>query len=226
MTLALLDPPCPPAMVQTTTAETTLLAALRTGDEAAFVELVERYHGPLKRLARRLGATDAVAEEIVQETWLGALRGLDGFEERSSLKTWLFRILTYQARDRAAREKRSVPFSSLAHGGEGGEDAGPVVDPDRFQGKDGRWPEHWATPPRPWSQPHARLAAMEAREKIRGALATLPPRQQVVVALRDADGLTSAEVCEVLEISEANQRVLLHRGRAAIRNMLEEYIDG
>ena len=225
MTLALLDPPCPAAMAQTTTAEDTRLIALRNGDETAFVELVERYHGPLKRLARSLGATDSVAEEIVQETWLGALRGLDRFEERSSLKTWLFRILTYQARDRAAREKRSVPFSSLARGGEG-DDAGPVVDPDRFQREDGCWPEHWATPPRPWSQPHVRLAAMEAREQIRNALATLPPRQQVVVALRDADGLTSAEVCEVLEISEANQRVLLHRGRAAIRNALEEYIDG
>ena len=223
MTLALLDPPCPPLMVQTTTAENTLLAALRNGDEAAFVELVERYHGPLKRLARRLGATDSVAEEIVQETWLGALRGLDRFEERSSLKTWLFKILTYQAHDRAAREKRSVPFSSLARGE--GDDAGPVVDADRFQGEDGTWPEHWATPPRPWSQPHVRLAAMEAREHIRDALATLPPRQQVVVALRDADGLTSAEVCEVLDISEGNQRVLLHRGRAAIRNVLEEYID-
>jgi RNA polymerase sigma-70 factor, ECF subfamily len=226
MTTALLEPPCPLGMVQTTTAESILLTALRNGDETAFVELVERHHGPLKRLAVTFGATDSVAEEIVQETWLAALRGLDGFEERSSLKTWLFRILTYQARDRATREKRSVPFSSLARAGEGADEAGAVVDPERFQGEDGCWPEHWATPPRPWSQPHVRLAAMEAREQIRNALATLPPRQQLVVALRDADGLTSAEVCEVLEISEANQRVLLHRGRAAIRNVLEEYIDG
>jgi RNA polymerase sigma-70 factor (ECF subfamily) len=212
-------------MVQTTTAESSLLTALRNGDETAFVELVERYHGPLKRLARTFGATDSVAEEIVQETWLAALRGLERFEERSSLKTWLFRILTYQARDRAVREKRSVPFSSLARDSEAG-DVGSVVDPDRFQGADGSWPEHWATPPRPWSQPHERLAAMEAREQIRQALATLPPRQQLVVALRDADGLTSAEVCEILDISEANQRVLLHRGRAAIRNALEEYMNG
>ena len=212
-------------MVQTTTAESMLLTALRNGDEAAFVEFVERYHGPLKRLARSLGASESVAEEIVQETWLGALRGLDRFGERSSLKTWLFRILTYQARERAARERRSVPFSSLARAEEGDDYAGPAVDPDRFQGEDGTWAEHWAVPPRPWSQPHVRLAAMEAREQIRNALATLPPRQQLVVALRDAEGLTSAEVCEVLEISEANQRVLLHRGRAAIRSVLEEYID-
>ena len=223
--MLLLDSAGPPARTVATTAdETRLLNALRDGDETAFADLVDRYHGPLKRLARTFGATDAVAEEIVQETWLGALQGLDRFEERSSIKTWLFTILKNQARHRAAREKRSVPFSSLAGDREG--DDGPVVDPGRFQGDEGCWPNHWAAPPRPWSQPHLRLAAIEAREQIRGALAGLPPRQQLVVALRDVEGLTSDEVCEVLEISEANQRVLLHRGRAAIRNLLEEYVDG
>jgi RNA polymerase sigma-70 factor (ECF subfamily) len=214
----------PPRTIATTADETRLLNALRDGDETAFAELVDRYHGPLKRLARTFGATDAVAEEIVQETWLGALQGLDRFEERSSIKTWLFSILKNQARLRAAREKRSVPFSSLA--GDGEEDDSPVVDPGRFQGDDGCWPDHWAAPPRPWAEPHLRLAAIEAREQLRGALAGLPQRQQLVVALRDVEGLTSDEVCKVLEIGEANQRVLLHRGRAAIRTRLEEYVDG
>jgi RNA polymerase sigma-70 factor (ECF subfamily) len=210
-------------MVATTADETHLLTALRDGDETAFTELVNRYHAPLKRLARSFGATEAVAEEIVQETWLGALQGLDRFEERSSLKTWLFTILKNRARHRAAREKRSVPFSSL---GSDVEDEGPVVDPGRFQDNDRCWPDHWAAPPRPWSDPHLRLTSIEARAKLRGALAGLPPRQQLVVALRDVEGLTSGEVCEVLEISEANQRVLLHRGRAGVRNLLEEYVDG
>jgi RNA polymerase sigma-70 factor (ECF subfamily) len=225
VTLLLLDlARSPPWTITTTADETRLLNALRDGDETAFADLVDRYHGPLKRLARTFGATDAVAEEIVQETWLGALQGLDRFEERSSIKTWLFTILKNQARRRAAREKRSVPFSSLAGNGE--EDHSPVVDPGRFQGDDGCWPDHWAAPPRPWSEPYLRLAAIEEREQLRGALAGLPPRQQLVVALRDVEGLASDEVCEVLEISEANQRVLLHRGRAAIRTMLEEYVDG
>ena len=213
----------PPLTIPTTADETRLLSALRDGDETAFTELVERYHGPLKRLARTFGATDAVAEEIVQETWLGALKGLDRFEERSSIKTWLFTILENQARRRAGRERRSVPFSSLA--GEDEDHDSPVVDPGRFQGNDRCWPDHWAAPPRPWSEPHLRLAAIEAREQLRGALAGLPPQQKLVVALRDVEGLASNEVCEVLEISEANQRVLLHRGRAAIRTLLEEYVD-
>jgi len=212
-----------PRTIATTADETRLLNALRDGDESAFADLVERYHGPLKRLARTFGATDAVAEEIVQETWLGALQGLDGFEQRSSIKSWLFTILQNQARRRAAREKRSVPFSSLA--GDDEDDDSPVVDPGRFQGDDRCWPDHWAAPPRPWSEPHLRLAAIEAREQLRRALAGLPPKQQLVVALRDVEGLASDEVCEVLEISEANQRVLLHRGRAAIRTLLEEYVD-
>jgi RNA polymerase sigma-70 factor (ECF subfamily) len=212
----------PPRTITTTADETRLLTALRGGDETAFADLVDRYHGPLKRLARTFGATEAVAEEIVQETWLGALKGLDRFEERSSIKTWLFTILKNQARHRAAREKRSVPFSSLAGGDE--DDNGPVVDPGRFQGDEGCWPDHWAAPPRPWSEPHLRLAAIEAREQLRGALAGLPPQQRLVVALRDVEGLASDEVCEVLEISEGNQRVLLHRGRAAIRTLLEDYV--
>ena len=203
--------------------DASLMTALRGGDEDAFTQLVARYHGSLKRLARSFGAADAVAEEIVQETWLGALEGLDGFEERSSLKTWLFGILKNQARRRAERERRTVPFSSLAGAAE---DDGPVVDALRFQGQDGCWPDHWALPPRPWEDAERRLAAMEVRGLLRAAIADLPPRQRAVVALRDVEGLSSDEVCELLELSEGNQRVLLHRGRAALRNDLEGYIDG
>src|SRR5215207_6430131 len=131
--MLLLDSAGPPARTVVTTAdETRLVTALKDGDETAFAELVNRYHAPLKRLARSFGAVDAVAEEIVQETWLGALNGLDGFQQRSSIKTWLFTILKNQARQRAAREKRSVPFSSLEREDE--DDDGPVVDPGRFQG--------------------------------------------------------------------------------------------
>jgi len=184
---------------------------------------VNRYQGPLKRFARTFGATDAVADEIVQETWLGLLQGLDRFEERASLKSWLFTILKNRAIARATREKRSVPFSSFAR--EGADRAEPPVDPSRFQGEDGNWPGHWAVAPRPWEEPHRRLASMEARTEIRHAMASLPERQQVVVALRDVEGMTSEEVCELLDISEVNQRVLLHRGRSAIRNVLEGYVD-
>lgn len=200
-----------------------MLSALRDGDESAFAELVRRYHGSLKRVARSFGAGESVAEEIVQETWLGMLRGLDRFEQRSSLKTWLFGILKNQARGRAARERRSVPFSAL---GEGEEADRPSLEPGRFQGADGTWPNHWATPPRPWEDPHRRLASLELREHLRRALAALPERQRVVVTLRDVEGLDAAEVSELLEVSEGNQRVLLHRGRAAVRNALEELIDG
>jgi RNA polymerase sigma-70 factor (ECF subfamily) len=224
VTAALLDSPCSQAgTVPLTTTETSLINALKAGDERAFVDLVERYHGPLKRLARSFGASDAVAEEIVQDTWAGALQGLDGFEERSSLRTWLFTILKNQAGQRSAREKRSLPLSAF-DGSEGG--AGPVVDPDRFRGPGDQWPGGWLTPPRPWEEPDRRLTSMETRDRLRDAMAGLPPRQRVVVALRDVEGLSSDEVCEVLSISETNQRVLLHRGRSAIRNQLEEYIDG
>jgi RNA polymerase sigma-70 factor, ECF subfamily len=202
--------------------ETRLLSALRAGDEEAFATLVARYHGSLKEVARTFGASDAVAEEIVQETWMAALEGFDRFEQRSSLKAWIFGILKHQARRRASRERRSIPFSSV-----GLDDVdGPVVDPARFQGDDGCWPGHWATPPRPWDDPQRRLASLEAREQIRAAIAGLPPRQRAILALRDVEGLAAEEVCALLEISEGNQRVLLHRARTAVRNALEGQIDG
>jgi len=200
-----------------------LLIALRGGDEHAFAELVRRYHGSLKRFARGFCGSDAIAEEVVQESWLGALQGLASFEGRSSLKGWLFGIVKNQARTRAARERRSVPFSSLAKEEESG---AATVDSVRFQGGDGTWPNHWSAPPRAWEDPQRRLASLEAREYLRAAIAALPERQRAVVVLRDVEGLDSAEVCELLELSEGNQRVLLHRGRAGVRDALEGYMDG
>lgn len=199
-----------------------LLTSLRAGHESAFRELVTRHQGPLKRFAVACGARDAVAEEVVQETWLAALEGLDRFEGRSSLRGWLFGIVKNLARKRAVREKRMVPVSSLAPDST----EGPLVDPARFQGDDGCWPNHWAAPPRPWEDPERRLASLEARELLRKAIATLPPRHRIVLGLRDVEGLPPEEVCDLLEISAENQRVLLHRGRTALRKKLEEYFDG
>jgi RNA polymerase sigma-70 factor (ECF subfamily) len=184
--------------------------------------LVRRHHGALKGFARSFGASDAVAEEIVQDTWIVALEGVDRFEERSSLKHWLYGILKNKARHRTARERRSIPFSALAPAEEGDD---PVVDPARFQSSDGCWSGHWAVAPRPWHDPQRRLASLEARDRLRAAISGLPDRQRAVVALRDVEGLDSQEVCDLLEISEGNQRVLLHRGRTTIRNTLEEYFD-
>ena len=202
--------------------ESQLLIAIGEGDEAAFSELVGRYHGSLRRFARIFGASEAVAEEIVQETWLTALQRLDSFERRSTFKAWLFGIARNHARRRSERERRTVPFSALAPGGEEG---GPVVDSLRFQAAGSNWPDHWSAPPRAWEDPERRLASLEAREQLRGAIAGLPERQRAVLVLRDVEGLDSDEVCELLEISEGNQRVLLHRGRSGVRAALEGYMD-
>ena len=201
--------------------DATLLAGLRAGDEAAFAALVTRYHASLKRVARAYVSTDAVAEEVVQDTWMAAIRGLDRFEQRATIKTWLFRILTNQAKSRGMRERRTVPFASLA--GADGEE--PSVAPDRFQRDGDTWPGHWAIPPRPWQDPERRLASLEAREHLRAAIAALPPTQQAVLTLRDVEGLESEEVCGLLDLSAGNQRVILHRARARMRNELERYFD-
>lgn len=203
--------------------ESQLLTAIRGGDEAAFTELVGRYHGGLRRFARIFGASDAVAEEVVQETWLTALQGLDSFEGRSSFKSWLYGIARNHARRRTERERRTVPFSSLTGDGEADE---PVVDALRFQGRGANWPGHWSAPPRPWEDPERRLASLEAREELQRAIAGLPERQRVVVVLRDVEGLDPEQVCELLGVSEGNQRVLLHRGRSGVRAALEGYMDG
>jgi RNA polymerase sigma-70 factor, ECF subfamily len=199
-----------------------VVAALRKGDEAAFGDLVERYHSSMVRLAR-LYVGDAAAEDVAQETWLGLLRGLDGFEGRASLKTWLFRILVNRARTRAARDGRTVPISALAS--QETEPFEPAVEPARFRpADDPRWPGHWLLPPSADDLPEQRLLAGELSERVRAAVATLPPAQREVVTLRDVEGWTTDEVCRLLELSEVNQRVLLHRGRSKVRAALEAYL--
>jgi len=197
-----------------------LLPALRAGHEEAFVALVTRYHASLKRVARAYVSTDAVAEDVVQETWLAVIEGLDRFEQRASLKTWLFHILANKAKTRGVRERRIVPFASLA-----GADDEPAVPPDRFQRDGDAWPGHWAAPPRPWEDPERRLASLEARAYLRAAIAALPATQQAVLTLRDVEGLDAEEVCGLLDVSAGNQRVLLHRARAKVRTQLERYFE-
>jgi RNA polymerase sigma-70 factor (ECF subfamily) len=190
------------------------------------MRLVEQLQGPLLRLARTYVSDPAVAEDVVQETWLAVLRGLDRFEGRSSLKTWIFSILMNRARTRAVREGRSIPFSALEDAA--GEDEGPSVEPERFLPPDHpRWPGHWAAPPREWNTtPEAMALSGETRGIIDAAIADLKPAQREVITLRDIDGLTSTEVCQVLGISEVNQRVLLHRARSKVRAALERYLTG
>ncbi len=193
-------------------AEARLLQRLRDGDEQAFTTLVEQYHSSMLGLALSFVASRAVAEEVVQDTWLAVLRGLDRFEGRSSLRTWLFTILVNRARTTGVREARSVPVA----------DAGPAVDAARF-GPSGAWavpPEHWI------EEAENRVDAVKLAVLLRDGLTLLPARQREVVLLRDVEGLSSAEVCEVLSVSEANQRVLLHRGRSRLRQLLESELGG
>ena len=197
------------------------LAALRAGDERAFRDLFAHSYPMMKRVARVYVASDAVAEEVVQETWMAVVTGIDRFEGRSALGTWIFSILTNQAKTHSARERRAVPFSSVAPS----ELEDPSVDPDRFQKDDDAWPGHWATPPRPWQKPERRLLSLEARDRLKAALAQLPDRQRMIVGLRDVEGHSAKEVCELLGLSQENQRVLLHRGRSRLRAILEEYLE-
>jgi RNA polymerase sigma-70 factor (ECF subfamily) len=188
-----------------------LLIGLRARDERAYVVLVERYGAVMLRVAGTYVRTRAVAEEVVQETWLAVLEGIDRFEGRCALKTWLFRILSNRAKTRGLRESRCTPFSCVA----------PAVSEDRFDGQ-GRW----AAPPTDWATiPEERLVAQETLALVRDAIAALPARQQEVIVLRDVEGWTSDEVCAALELTEANQRVLLHRARAKVQAALEEYLD-
>jgi len=206
--------------------ESQLIDALRRRDEAAFLTLVRRYHASLVRLARGYVGSQAVAEEVAQDAWLGVLQGIERFEARSSFKTWLFRILVNRAKTRGERESRSVPFSALGEGGRGEEPFEPSVDPARFRGSDDAVaPYHWSRPPRPWDSPDERLLAAETLELIGRAIAALPPRQRAVITLRDVEGLSSEEVCNVLELSDTNQRVLLHRARSQVRAALERHFD-
>jgi RNA polymerase sigma-70 factor, ECF subfamily len=198
-----------------------LLEGLRRGDEDAFVRLVERYHPALVRLAR-LYVSSSAAEDVVQETWIGVLRGLATFESRATFKTWLFRILVNRARTRAVRDARTVPLSDLIR--DEIESPEAAVEPSRFQGPDGAYPGHWASRPDQADLPEQRLLSNELDEQVRRGLAQLPPAQGEVVRLRDVLGLSSDEVCQLLNISEGNQRVLLHRGRSKLRGALESYM--
>ncbi len=194
-----------------------LVEALRRGDEAAFEQLVRMYHASLLRVARLYVSSRSVAEEVVQETWVGVLNGIARFEGRSSLKTWIFRILTNTAKTRGIREGRSLPFSSLQ-----GEDlSSPTVDPVRFLRPDSVDPGAWATPPVPL--PEQALLAQETLRIVEAAIEALPPAQRAVITLRDVEGWSSDEVRNALELTKTNQRVLLHRARAKVRRALEEY---
>jgi RNA polymerase sigma-70 factor (ECF subfamily) len=200
--------------------DSALVARLRDGDETAFAELIDRYGATMLRVAQMYVRDRATAEEVVQETWLAVLKGIDRFEQRSSLKTWLFRILTNRAKTRGERDGRVVPFSSLAGAGEEGE---PSVDPDRFLGPDSRTPGAWAAPPRAW--PEDKLLEHETLGVIRMAIDQLPEAQREVIRLRDVEGWSPMEVADALEITDGNQRVLLHRARSKVRAALEEYLD-
>jgi RNA polymerase sigma-70 factor, ECF subfamily len=198
-----------------------IIAGLRAGDEAVFAEMVDKYHGSLVRVAMRYVPSRAVAEEVVQDTWIGVIEGIDRFEGRSSVKTWLYRILIYRARARGERERRTVPMSALVD-----DDASPAVPTERFRGSDALWAGHWATPPRRWDgDAEDRVLAGEAKAVIDAALARLPAKQRDVMVLRDLSDFSSAEVCDLLDVTEANERVLLHRARSRVRAALEEYLD-
>jgi RNA polymerase sigma-70 factor, ECF subfamily len=202
-------------------AEAALIERLRAGDEAAFDALVARHYATMIAVAQTYVKGRAVAEEVVQEAWLGVINGLDRFEGRSSLKTWILSILVNQAKTRGAREARSIPFASLAP--EGDE---PAVDPERFRSPGESYPGHWRAFPGDWGRSAA--TAVQDRETLRvvmGAIAELPEAQQAVIRMRDVEGYSSAEVCDALDVSEGNQRVLLHRARSRVRAALEGHFD-
>ena len=201
-----------------------MVEALRSGDESAFVSLIDCYHASMLRLAMVFVPSQAVAEEVVQEAWMGVLQGLDRFEGRSSLKTWIFRILTNRAKTRAQREGRSMPFSSLPEFNMDLPE--PAVEPERFRGPDQQWPGGWISFPYSWDEiPEERILSQETLTLIQEAIDALPPGQREVITLRDIEGWSSNETCSLLGVSEANQRVLLHRARSRVRRALERYFE-
>ena len=195
-----------------------IVAALKRGDESVFADLVDAYSPGLMRMAQMFVRDRAVAEEVVQETWLAVLRGIDRFEGRSSLKTWIFRILMNTAKTRGQREARSVPFSAAAHDDE------PSVDPDRFLGPDHRYAGGWMLGPSEWKTPEEELLQGETRDAILAAIDQLPDAQRTVITMRDVEGFPPEEVAEALGISDGNQRVLLHRARSKVRAAIEAHL--
>jgi RNA polymerase sigma-70 factor, ECF subfamily len=196
-----------------------IVAALKRGDQAVFAELVDAYSPGLMRMARMYVRDRAVVEEVVQETWIAVLRGIDRFEGRSSLKTWIYRILMNTAKTRGQRESRSVPFSAAV----GGDEAS--VDPDRFLDSDHQWAGGWRLGPGEWATPEEELLQGETRNAILAAIEELPDQQRAVITLRDVEGFPAEEVAELLGISDGNQRVLLHRARSKVRAAIEDYLD-
>lgn len=201
--------------------ETMLVARLRDGDEEAFAEVVEALYPAMIAVARGYVRTRALAEDVVQEAWLGVLRGLDRFEGRSSFRTWALTIVANIARTRAVREARSVPFSAFEP-----DVGGPSVEPERFRGPDDPYPGHWRSYPTDWrTLPEGKLLSDETLAVVRAAIGDLPDAQRAVITLRDVTGCSSEEVCAALGLTEGNQRVLLHRARAKVRARLEEHLD-
>ena len=207
--------------------ETQFIAALRAGEEPAFVELIDRYHAGMVRLAGVFVRDAAVAEEVVQEAWLGVLRGLHHFDARSSLKRWISTILINRAKTRAVRERRSIPFSALLDD-TALEWFAPSVEPERFRPDDAeRWRGGWVSFPRDWHKsPDEHVLSQETQNHIHACIEALPVSQRDVVLLRDVHGLSAEETCSLLRNTEVNQRVLLHRGRAKVRRALELYFSG
>ncbi|MEP6665155.1 MAG: sigma-70 family RNA polymerase sigma factor [Nocardioidaceae bacterium] len=194
-----------------------LVAGLRARDEDIFVQVVDAWTPTMLRVARGHVASQESAADVVQDTWLAVLRGIDGYEGRAALRTWVFRILTNIAKTRGTREQRIVPWSPLA------EDGHPTVAHHRFRGANDEYPGGWKTFPPVWPTPEGEAMSAEIRTKVGGAISSLPERQRIVITMRDLDGFSSDEVCELLGLTPANQRVLLHRARATVRSLLENH---
>jgi RNA polymerase sigma-70 factor (ECF subfamily) len=194
-----------------------LVAGLRARDEETFACLLNGWSGSMLRLARSFVSTAASAEEVVQDTWLAVVQGIERFEGRSSLQTWVYRILVNIARKRGVQEHRTVPWASVLPDNE------PTVDPGRFRGADHPYPGGWLAFPERWPTTESEVLAHEVRATVAAAIESLPIRQQAVLTLRDIDGQNAEDVCALLDISMANQRVLLHRARSAVRGQLEKY---
>jgi RNA polymerase sigma-70 factor, ECF subfamily len=198
--------------------ETHLLERLRAGDEQAFAELVDRCHATMLAVAQAHVRSRAVAGEVAQEAWMGVIRGLDRFEGRASLKTWILRIVVDTAKTRGVREAHSLPFASL-------DPDEPAVDPDRFRGPDDRYPGGWRVFPADWQQlPDDTLNQRDALDVIGSTIASLPPAQRAVIHMRDIEGCSAEEVCAALDVTLENQRVLLHRARSRVRSAMEQHL--